>query len=322
MRLLTLLTTPKLLLFAVGVALFGCNKVVVVNQGQADVNFTVDWSSIKEGCQPPSGASIYLYPIAGGEPISTRTTAKKANLVVPEGRYRIVMHNDGLTNLKFKSTNSYNDFEAYLEPQKLPGKADPEMVVPQSDYLHLLMGTDSKEINVIKDVPLNLTLYPATATFTYRFKINVESPNLYIGAWAIMSGIATKINVYTAKVLSQDISNIEVPLAVVDAPEGKQNLGGSVEVLGVDPANRTAGTNNMHIVLQRGGGMPDEVLDCDMTDKLTGFENKNLDIEVIIKPKPNPDPDPDPDDPVLVVVEVIVKPWNVQPPVDLDIMPT
>lgn len=296
-----------------------CKTTKVEPLGYSQVSFTVDWKGIKDGAPVPDGAVVYLYPKNGGEPVVSKTNQDAiAEFTVPEGFYKIIMHNDNLSAIKMRNYQSCLSFEGYVEP--VVAAATGGAAVPEVDYLHLLTGAYSKEIQVIKDIPLNLTLRPRTATNTLRMNVEINSPREYTAVSASLSGIATKIEIFTAKVLTGDISSINIPLNL-QTKEGKVTANGRIEVIGIDPANRNAGANVLELFLkpkQPEGGepIPDEVLSQDLTNDLKEHENMNIEINIVVKPNP------DPTQPEKLIMEITIKDWAPEPPIDLDVVPT
>lgn len=317
-----------LCLLCFGAVLCGCKKSKVVEQGTAELSITVDWSSVKAGLAAPESATVYLYPIirsgetcAYGEPIIYHVVpVTKTKLVVPEGAYRVIAHNDNLDKIKLRNQSICEDFEGYVEPIATVAafsRADVD-VVPEVEYLHLLTGTSSKEVVIVKDVPLDLTIRPRTATSTYRFIIRINSPWEYDSATAMLSGVATRINIFTAIVQPIDISNISVPLTLEENALGERRAVGSVEVLGVDPANRNPGSNKLHLTLNPKQTdplhpKPADEFELDLTKDLDEYNNSSLDVELEIKP--------DPSGSGLALFFVSIKPWIVLPSIDIDAQP-
>lgn len=318
----------SLCLLVLGVTLCGCKKSKVVMQGTAELSLTVDWSGIKSGSVAPESATVYLYPIirsgetcAYGEPIIYHVVpVTKTQLVIPEGSYRIIAHNDNLDKIKLRNQSICENFEGYVEPiAKVAAFSRSEVdVVPEVECLHLLTGTSSKEVVIVKDVPLDLTIRPRTATNTYRFTIRVNSPWEYESATAMLSGVATRINIFTATVQPVDISNINVPLTLEKNEQGEKRAIGHVEVLGVDPSNRNPGSNNLHLTLNPKqtdplNPKPADEFNLDLTKDLDEYNNSSLDVELEVKPNPSGSG--------LVLLLISIKPWVVLPSIDIDVNP-
>lgn len=311
-----------LLLCAMSV-LASCTKSEVQAATSAKVTFSIDWSGTKSK-DGISTASIFLYPLAGTEPIILRgVSAEKTTQDIPAGTYRVISYNENLVQIRMRNSGSYSTFEAFIVPQARQSTADTqfptgtETVIPSLEYLHLLTGTANRELAITGGEPYNFTLRPKTATSSYRFTISVPTRLSFNLVTATLSGVASRMGLFEAKPLSGDISSIDIPLTL-SLNETKDTLIGQgvVETFGVDPVNRNAWSNTLFIDLTPTTPKPEikTHYESDLTKFFDTYNNLDLDIDVEVK-------SPDPIYPDEVIIVITVKPWIIDDGGHVDIEP-
>lgn len=108
----------------VALVLYGCDtRREIIEEEYLQVNVSVDWS---EADLAPDGTSFWFFPQAEGQrPVVYQTNGTTGNLSLPQGNYSILVFNEGINEhdyIKFRGTNSFSTFEAYLEELQLGGK--------------------------------------------------------------------------------------------------------------------------------------------------------------------------------------------------------
>lgn len=310
-RIVKSILTIEVLLF-LGVAFSACDKTMINVPEKSSVTFTVDWAGVKS-TDDVATASIYLYPTTGEQPIIlTGVSAEKTTTVVPAGTYRVIAYNENLANIRVRNSGAYSTFEAYVVPTARPDTekfnskgTSIETSIPSVEYLNLLTGTASRELIVDGVEPYNFTLRPKTATSSYRFTVRIPTRLEFTEVSAVLGGIASRMGLFEAKPLADDISSVDIPLTTT-LNDSKDTIlcRGSVETFGVDPSNRNVWSNTlyMHLVPR----VPDDKLktnyEVDLTSYFDKYNSLNLDIDIKVE-SPNPDVTDD------VIFIITVKPW-------------
>ena len=277
------------------------------------VTFSIEWPTVKSDEANKTG-TIYLYPLAGGEPIVVNGIHdKSSSLALPQGDYSVIVYNENLSAIQVRNAGSYDQFEAFLEPVARTSGTSTTQVIPPADYLYLLSQNANRVIKVVAGESYNFKLNPAPATQTFRFVVTVKSDVEMAGIAASLSGVASRMNLSQVKALPTDIYPVSVPFTF-NTPSRVDNVLalGAVETFGVDPSDRSTGRNTLNLELFPKTADPNlqTKYSVDLTKQFDQFQqNTNLDILIEVGNPNPPGPDPDPDDPVILKITVTVKPW-------------
>lgn len=306
-------------LLLVVMALWGCSKTQLSAPEAAQVTFSIEWPTIKADETAKTG-TIYLYPAAGGEPIVlTGVQGNPTPINLPQGEYDVVVYNENLSTIQTRNPGAYDQFEAFLEPQAQTFNNASTQVIPQADYLYLLSTNANRKINVVSGESYSFKLNPASATKTFRFVVTVKSNIELVGITAALTGVASRLNLSQAKALSKDIFPVLVPFTFNPTTRAENLLAlGIVETFGVDPGDRSAGSNTLHLELFPKTAIANlqTKYSYDLTQDFDRYHDKNTNLDILIEigsPTPPDPPDPpDPDDPIVLEISVVVKPWIVE----------
>lgn len=305
-----------------GLLLCGCSKTQLSAPDSSLVSFTIEWPTTKSDESAKTGA-IYLYPLAGGEPIVLSGVGdKSASISVPQGDYNVIVYNENLSAVRTRGPEIYDQFEAFLEPQPKTVNNTSATVIPTADYLYTLTGNANRKISVLSGESYGFKLKPEPATKTFRFIVTVASNIELMGISGGLTGVASRLNLSQVKVLPENIYSIEIPFDFNPTTRVEDILAlGSIETFGVDPVNRDAGSNMLHLEVFPKTPNPNlqTRYSYDLTADFNGLEEQSSNIDILIEigspdPGPNPDPDPDPGpdpgDRVVLTIKVTIKPWT------------
>lgn len=316
-------------LFA-GLFLCSCSKTPLNAPEASLVTFTIEWPTSKSATAPKTG-TIYLYPAAGGEPIAINSIAdKSAPVHIPQGDYNVLVYNENLSTVKTRNPGAYDQFEAFLEPLAQTVNNTPTTVIPEADYLYLLSGKANRQIKVVAGTSYNFKLNPAPATKTFRFVVTVQSNIDLAGVGAALTGLASRLNLSQAAALPQDVFPMVVPFELDPTTRTTNVLAlGVVETFGVDPSNRSAGSNMLHLEIFPKTANPNlqTTYSFDLTKDFDQHLEGNANLDILIEigsPTPPIPPDPDPPgptDPVVLKIIIRVVPWAVEDGGSIDSYP-
>lgn len=321
-------------------ALCSCDKTLVETSDKLGVAFSVDWSAVEPKVSQ-SSASIYVYPVSdleqslGNPVVLSGVDEQGAATELPTGSYRVIVHNEDIDIVKMRGHHSHSEFESYVDivdRSKVPitstiGNSGYGFIT-SVDNLSLLTGSVNREVVISGTTAMNFVLRPRTATKSYLFNITVPTRLGIESLEAVLDGVASKMDMFTATPKSSDLANIAIPI-VSDSKSSKDTIraSGKIEVFGVDPSNRNEWSNTLHLHLvptavqatQIGSRTADDefVKDhkIDLTDHFNSFTNTNLIIDVKLD-------SPDPTQGGEVTFEVTVREWIIEEGGDVDLDPT
>lgn len=306
--------------FFAALVLSGCKVNEIIKEPVIEpvsISIDVDWKNITKDAPVPTDYTVWLY--SNGAPIVMTSSGEQSKAINLEpGSYKVIVYNDDLQTIKRRGTEAYETFEGYLERKELVKTAKSPFYtksgrviddyVEQSDYLHLLTGASNRTIDIVAGKPLDVTLYPRTASKSYKFTISVKSPHVIVDGRAVLSGVATSINFATAALISDNASNIVFPLNVTD-----NKAIGNVEVLGVDPTLMgMEGSNVVEFELNyEDKTLPPITGEFDISNEIISNPESNFNVDVVV----------DPEAPKDSQIKVTVEPWVEEETVDIVIKP-
>lgn len=292
-----------------------CSKTELAPPNYANVAFVIEWPSTKTDEIPKSG-SIYLYPQGGGAPlILSGVNGRSKSIVVSEGRYDLAIYNENIKNVQLRNQESLKDFEAYL-PIKTRRDNRTTNIIDQADFLYLLPAKAYRQIEIINGEDKVFTLRPEAATQSFRFEVLMNTTIGFDQVSGVLSGVASRLNILSSKALASDISSIQIPLVLSTNSSGVLMASGVIETFGVDPENRTPGTNvlTMDLIPTVANDKLKTHYEEDLTAKFDQFNNISLDIKIVVDP-----PTPDKPDELKITIDVV--PWIQEDGGNIDVSP-
>lgn len=176
----------------------------------------IDWS---EANIDPNGASIWIFPHDGREPIVVLTNDTKDSVRLRKGEYSLLVFNETVSEhqfIEFRGTDNYSTFAAYCKPLKTSNKyvkagdntASSPNVLASASYDNLTITREMIE----SDSRPSLTFKSKRVVSLVNVVVHIEGVDnaARSGSALSLSGMAEGVNLSTGKTLSTSVRHMAI----------------------------------------------------------------------------------------------------------------
>ena len=240
----------------------GCTRQSLdYRKAEGYVTVALQW---EEG-YAPAGSRFYFYPEAGGEPLTYDCPPEGFRGQLPEGSYKMIVHNSDLRNVALRNEQRHETAELYVLPEtEARSRPTRSECISQPDNIYLAAGFDQGEkLDVSNRDTVEVSATPRSYVKRIRFRFEIKNCGPIASLEGTLSGISSSMFCATGQ-CSQDAQSVNFAAS----PLGEGNdYTAEITILELISDTGHNGTHLLELDLLETGGTTRKI-DIDLTETI------------------------------------------------------